>query len=437
MKISIFGLGYVGCVSMGCLAKNGHKIIGVDNNETKVRFVGEGKSPIVEPEIDTILHQQIKLGNIATSTDPIFSVCSTDVSFIAVGTPGTGNGHLDFSAVFKVAEEIGRAVREKDDFHVVAVRSTVLPGTCEKIESIIAEKSRKLPGEDFSVVSNPEFLREGTAVRDYYNPSYTLIGSNNQNAVERMKAVYCGVDAPIVVVERRIAEMIKYVNNSFHALKISFANEVGNICKSLDIDSHELMKVFCMDTKLNISPYYFKPGFSYGGSCLPKDLKALATIAHDSYLKCPVIESIDVSNEVQKEVVLNRILSFGKQKLGFLGLSFKAGTDDLRSSPIVDVIEKLLGKGFEIKIFDRNVHLSQLVGANREFIMQRIPYISRFITSNANEVFDHAEVIIIVNNEDEFADMLNRLGNGKTVYDLVNLKLVQISDTIDYKGLSW
>jgi GDP-mannose 6-dehydrogenase len=437
MKISVFGLGYVGCVSIGCLAQNGHEIIGVDNNETKVRFVGVGKSPIIEPEVDVILAEQKKAGKISTTTDPLSAVLSTDVSFVAVGTPGTNNGHLDFSAVFKVAEEIGTAIKQKREFHVVAVRSTVLPGTCEKIESIIKKMSGKESGKDFCVVSNPEFLREGTAVRDYYSPSYTLIGSDNSRAVDVMKNVYSGIKAPLIVTDRKIAELIKYVNNCFHALKITFANEVGNICKAIGVNSHELMDIFCMDTKLNVSPYYLKPGFAYGGSCLPKDMKALATIAHDSYIKCPVIESIEASNELQKDVVLNRILSFGKQKLGFLGLSFKAGTDDLRSSPIVDVMEKLLGKGFEIKIYDKNVHLSQLMGANKEFILQRIPYISRFITDDPRELFDHSEVIVIVNKEDEFPGMVETMRDGKIVYDLVNLKLERKTSLPHYEGLSW
>lgn len=436
MNISIFGLGYVGSVGLACLAQLGHKVVGVDVSETKVGFINQGKSPIIETGLDQLLLEQHKKGAIRAITSAIEAVQRTDVSFICVGTPSTNEGHLNLEGIFRVSSEIAKGIKVKPGFHVLAIRSTVLPGTNETVADIIQKESGKKLGEDFAVVSNPEFLREGTAIKDYYEPPLTLIGSSNDRARELMREVYSGINAPVVETEIKVAEMIKYVNNAFHALKVSFANEVGTICKKLDIDSHELMRVFCMDTRLNISPYYLKPGFAYGGSCLPKDLKALCTLAHDLYLKCPVIESIDASNEALKEATMKRIIAQGKQKIGFLGLSFKEGTDDLRNSPIVDVLEKLLGKGFDVKIHDRNVHVSQLVGANKKFILEKIPLISRFITSSIQEVVDHAELVVIVNKDKEYKDILTAISPAKIVFDLVRINGIP-PKTSNYEGISW
>jgi len=437
MNISIFGLGYVGCVGVACLANNGNQIVGVDVNPTKVDFINSGKSPIIEAELDEIIREHRESKMIRATHDGIEAVRETEVSFICVGTPPTLNGHLDLSVIFKVAEEIGKGLKLKDKFHVVVIRSTVLPGTNEKISEIIHAASGKVPNQDYAVVSNPEFLREGTAVRDYRNPPFTLVGCSNPAAIETMREIYAKIDAPFVVTDVKVAEIIKYVNNAFHALKVTFGNEIGSICKRMDIDSHKVMDIFCMDRKLNLSPYYFKPGFAYGGSCLPKDLKALTTIAHDAYLKCPVLESIEISNELLKDHVLQQIIAFGKQKVGLLGLSFKAGTDDLRSSPIVDIVENLLGKGFDIKIYDRNVRLSQLVGGNKEFIFERIPFISRFITEDWGQVVKQSEVIVVVNNEPEFRGILESLSPDKIVYDLINIDFKGKESMATYTGVAW
>jgi len=437
LNISIFGLGYVGCVGLGCLSKNGHKIIGVDLNEAKVSAINSGKSPIVEKDIDNIISEQYKMGNIEATHDSRYAVLNSDVSFICVGTPSTPNGHLNLNAIFKVADEIGKSIKEKDRFHIIVIRSTVLPGTNETVTKIVEDASGKEKDKDFAVVSNPEFLREGTAVHDYFHPSYTLIGSSSPNAVAIMKEIYSGLESPVVVTEIKIAELMKYVNNSFHAVKIIFANEVGSICKKLGINSHKLMEIFCMDTKLNISPYYFKPGFAYGGSCLPKDLKALCTIAHDNYLESPLLDSIDRSNESQKKIVYDQIIEFKKDKVGFLGLSFKAGTDDLRNSPILDIIERLLGKGFNLKIYDRNVRFSQLMGANREYILKKIPYISKFLIDNPDDLIRSSEVIVVVNSSSEFRDMLNRVPNNTIIYDLVNLDFKNKQNAENYIGVAW
>ena len=437
MNISIFGLGYVGCVGMGCLAKNGHTVIGVDLSKAKVDSINNGKSTIVENEIDTIIAEQHKLGKISATDDGFYAVQNTDISFICVGTPSTPNGHLNLNAIYKVAEEIGKAIKHKETFHTVVIRSTVLPGTNEKVSDIIAEAAGKENNIAFSTVSNPEFLREGTAVADYYSPPITIIGSKNIKAIDIMKKVYSEINAPVIVTDIKIAELMKYVNNAFHATKITFANEVGNICKKLGINSHELMKIFCMDKKLNISPYYMKPGFAYGGSCLPKDLKALNTIAHDHYLESPLLDSIERSNDFQKKIAYDQIIELNKEKIGFLGLSFKAGTDDLRNSPILDIIERLLGKGFEIKIFDRNVHFSQLMGANRDYILKKIPYISKFITDNPDEVIETSDLIVVVNNTFEFKEILNKVPRETIIYDLVNIDCKQKHQESNYIGVSW
>jgi GDP-mannose 6-dehydrogenase len=437
MNISIFGLGYVGCVSLGCLAKNGHNVIGVDLNNTKVDFINKGKSTIIEREIDNIISEQHKLGNISATTNGMEAVINTDVSFICVGTPSTSNGHLNLNSIFKVSEEIAKGIREKNSFHVVVIRSTVLPGTNAKVSKIIEDVSGKNCNKSFAVVSNPEFLREGSAAKDYYNPPYTLIGSNNDKAVESMKQIYEGIGSPFIITDIEIAEFIKYVNNAFHALKVAFANEIGNICSKMVIDSHKLMDIFCKDKKLNISSYYLKPGFSYGGSCLPKDLKAIKTIAHDFYIECPIIENIERSNDLQKKIVYEQILQFNKEKVGFLGLSFKSGTDDLRGSPIIDIIEQLLGKGFDVKIFDKNVRFSQLIGANKEYILKKIPYMSKFIVDDPTEIINKSDVIIVVNKEEEFSDILSKVPEDKIIYDLVNINFKNKERKKNYIGIAW
>jgi GDP-mannose 6-dehydrogenase len=437
MDISIFGLGYVGCVGLGCLSKNGHHVIGVDLDVTKTDYINNGKPTIFEKDIDELISQGHSLGRISATNDGIQAVKETDVSFMCVGTPSTPDGHLDLAAIFKVSEEIAKGIKEKNKFHIVVIRSTVLPGTNEKVSRNIENISGKKVDRDFTVVSNPEFLREGTAVHDYFNPSFSLIGSSNETAIASMKKLYEEIKAPIIITEIKTAELIKYVNNAFHALKITFSNEVGNICKKLGIESHGMMKIFCMDNKLNISPYYMKPGFAYGGSCLPKDLKALRTIAHDFYLECPLIESIEKSNDLQKRLCLEKILSFKKEKISFLGLSFKAGTDDLRNSPIIDIIEQLLGKGFSIKIYDKNVNLSKLIGANKNYILEKIPYISKFLIENPDEIIADSDVVVVVNKEKEFSGILERMPEDKIIYDLVNIEIKNKKLKKNYKGISW
>lgn len=428
MRISIFGLGYVGCVGVGCLARYGHQMVGVDPQATKVDFVREGRATIIEKDIDRILAEEHAAGRIRATQDVLEAVLQTQVSFICVGTPPTANGHLDLAAIHSVAEQIGEALRRKvEGRHVVAIRSTVLPGTQEAVSEIVARVSGLRSGEDFAVVSNPEFLREGSSVEDFSHPAFTLVGSNCDWASAVMREVYARIQAPFIETTPKVAEVMKYICNSFHALKITFANEIGNICQKLEVDSHEVMEIFCKDTKLNTSKAYLRPGFAYGGSCLPKDLKALRTIAHDHYLTTPVLDAIDDSNELQKELVFRRILELGLQNVGFIGLAFKAGTDDLRESPIVDVIERLLGKGFNVRICDPQVHVSKLTGANREFILKRIPFISRFITDDLEDTVRNSDLLVIVNKDKNSERALAPLTAGKVVYDLTAPQIAEPS----------
>lgn len=434
MKISIFGLGYVGCVSLGCLAQNGHQVIGVDTVDHKVNLINKGKPTIIEKDIDRIIGQQFQAGRICATKDYKKAVLNTDISIVCVGTPSKREGHLNLDYIYKVAAEIGEAIAEKERFHIIAIRSTVLPGTNAKVGEIIASASGKKRNESFSVVSNPEFLREGSAVADYYNPAVTVLGGDHDASLQAMADIYKDIKAPVEFVSIGAAEMIKYVNNAFHALKVSFANEVGNICKRLGIDSHEVMDVFCMDDHLNISPYYLKPGFAYGGSCLPKDLKALTTIAHDNYLSVPILNAVEESNGLQKNLAYEMIHQTGHRKVGILGLSFKAGTDDLRNSPIVEVAERLLGKGFELKIFDEKVNLTKITGTNRDYIEAHIPHLSELISSDLEEVVSNSDVIV-VNQKNEKLEELEKKYPDKMIIDLVRINHSRTNG--NYKGICW
>ena len=434
MNISIFGLGYVGCVSLGCLAQNGHNVIGVDIVDSKINLINNGKPTIIEKDIDKIIYEQWKKGRISATKDYIQTVKDTEISIICVGTPSTNEGHLNLKYIYNTSKQIGECLRKKEGFHIIVIRSTVLPGTNRKVGKIIEEVSGKKRNRHFAVVSNPEFLREGTAVQDYYNPAITVLGSDNIEAIQIMKDIYKDINAPIEETEIEVAEIIKYVNNSFHALKISFANEVGNICKKMNIDSHKVMELFCKDTHLNISPYYFKPGFAYGGSCLPKDLKGLKTLAHDFYLDSPILESIELSNKNQKDIAFEMIVNKGKKKIGILGLSFKKGTDDLRYSPTVELTEKLLGKGYSILIYDERVNLSRISGTNKEYIEKHIPHLSRLITDDFDYVVSNSELLVVTHNYDKFRNLHIRYPN-KVVIDLFRISEKQSGG--NYEGICW
>jgi GDP-mannose 6-dehydrogenase len=437
VKVSIFGLGYVGCVSMACISEGGHTVIGVDKNKTKVDLINAGKSPIIEKDLDRIILEQHKLGKISATIFVKEAIMNSEVSIVCVGTPSTPNGHLDMSAIMRVSEDIGKALSEKDEFHVVAIRSTVYPGSVDAIIKCIENVSKKNHNKDFTVIANPEFLREGTALKDYYSPSYILMSGSIDEGIEKLKLVYKNVNAPVIVAEIGVVELIKHISNTFHALKITFANEVGGICNKLSINSLDLMNIFCLDNKLNISTAYLKPGFAFGGSCLPKDLKALSAVAHDQFLECPVLESINKSNESLKLSVLNQIIAFGKNRIAFLGMSFKAGTDDMRGSPIIGIIEQLIGKGFDVRIFDRNIKESQLIGANKEEIYLKIPFIFKFLTVDPDQIIRHADIVVVVNRDEEYKDILNKVSPEVIIFDLVDINFDARAGLKNYVGIAW
>jgi len=435
LKVSFFGLGYVGCVGMGCLAKSGHTVIGVDTKSEKVDQINRGEATIVEADISDLIKNGVSDGFISATLDCDEAILNSDLSFIAVGTPNGPHGHLNLEYVFKVAKDIGKSLQKKNGFHVIIIRSTVLPGTNKQVADIVSAESGKNYGIDFAIVSNPEFLREGTAVKDFFNPELTVIGTDSEKAFDMMSKLYNEVDSKIYRVPIRVGEMIKYVNNSYHALKIAFANEVGNICKEMGVDSHALMNLFCEDTKLNISPVYFRPGFAYGGSCLPKDLKALTTLAHDNYIDVPVLSNIERSNSIQKEYVLEKIMEFSKKNIGILGLSFKKGTDDLRNSPAVEIVERLLGKGYWIHIYDKYIHLAKLTGTNKQEIENKIPKIGNYISDDLTDVVEKSEVIVITYNEPEFKGLISRYPDKK----FIDLSRIDKDKTTEgnYCGFSW
>jgi GDP-mannose 6-dehydrogenase len=433
MNISIFGLGYVGCVSLGCLAENGHNITGVDISSIKVDLVNNGKPTIIEKDIDVLVESNHKKGRIKATIEYREAILESEVSIVCVGTPSSNEGHLNLSYIFKTAEQIGEILKEKTTFHTIAIRSTVLPGTNEKYGEIIEKISGKKRNVDFAIVSNPEFLREGSAVEDYYNPPVTVLGSDSEKGLDIMESLYIELNGPVEKTDIKVAEIIKYVNNSYHALKITFANEVGNICKKLNVDSHDVMRLFGMDKQLNISTYYFKPGFAYGGSCLPKDLGALRTLAHDLYLDSPVLNSIEKSNSYQKDVAIELIKAKNKKKILVLGISFKSGTDDLRYSPIIDVVQNLIGNGYDVKLIDNHVQMSKIIGKNKSYVMEKLPHIAKLLTTDIVEAIEWAELIIITNKEKAFTDL--NLGKDKIIIDLARVK--EYMNHPYYNGINW
>lgn len=437
MRVSIFGLGYVGTVSAGCLARQGHEVIGVDPLRAKTDLINNGRSPVIEAEIDEIIQTSVREGRLRAVQDTAAAIQQTDLSFVCVGTPSLMNGNLDLRYIRHVCEEIGTALRNKTDRHVVVIRSTVLPGTMRRIViPLLEETSGKRAGADFSICHNPEFLREGTAVKDFEAPPATVIGEFDRCSGEVLAALYQDLDAPLIRTTLETSEMVKYTNNCWHALKIGFANEIGNLAKAVGVDAHEMMGIFCQDRKLNISPAYLKPGFAFGGSCLPKDLRALSYQAKMHDLQVPILSSILPSNEMQVARGLQLIIDKGHRRVGILGFSFKAGTDDLRESPVIEIIERLAGKGFDLRIYDKNVQLASLVGANRDFILNRIPHISKLMVDNVDQVLDHAQTVVIGTNDPDFRSVPERLRAGQVVVDFVRVADRRSEDGV-YDGICW
>jgi len=437
VKISVFGLGYVGAVSAGCLAALGHEVVGVDPVETKVSLTAKGKPPVVEKDLEQLLVDAVGKGLLRATTDSRAAVMETDCSLVCVGTPSKANGDLDLSHVSAVSKEIGKTLKDKKGRHIVVIRSTVLPGTLRGVViPLLEEASGKKAGVDFGVGNNPEFLREGTAVADFYHPPKTVIGATDPETADAIASLYAGIEGPMIRTSIEVGEMVKYSDNVWHALKVAFANEIGSLCKAASIDSHAVMDIFCQDTKLNLSPYYLRPGFAFGGSCLPKDVRALTYRARALDLDLPVMNAILPSNQRQVARGLDAILSTGKKKISFLGMSFKAGTDDMRESPVVELIERLLGKGLDIRIFDRNVNLAKLVGANRDYLLKTVPHVSSLLVDTIEEALGHGEAIVVGNSDPEFLGIAPKLGAHQTLIDLVRIKdQGQLAGR--YDGINW
>jgi GDP-mannose 6-dehydrogenase len=437
MRLSVFGLGYVGCVSAACFAREGHEVTGVDVSPVKVEIINSGRSPIVEAGIGELIQEMVSSGRLRATTDSAEAVAASDVSLVCVGTPSRDNGSLDLTYVKRVCQEIGAALEHKRERHTVVIRSTMLPGTIEgTVVPALEVYSGKKAGRDFGVCINPEFLREGTSLKDFYSPPFTLVGADDEDTAAVVSRLYSKIDAPLYVTPVKAAEMVKYACNCFHALKVSFANEIGNVCKGLGIDSHEVMRVFCEDRKLNLSPYYLKPGFAFGGSCLPKDLRAINYKAKELDVDVPLLSSILPSNRRQVERAVEMVLKTGRKKVGVLGFSFKAGTDDLRESPMVTLIEALIGKGIHLAVYDRDVSLARLFGANKEYIEREIPHISQLMRASVDEVLEASDVLIVGNKSEEFREIEGRLRNDQLVIDLVRLFDGRTSDD-KYQGICW
>src|SRR5437870_10698962 len=404
MRVSVFGLGYVGCVTASCLARAGHEIIGVDVNREKVEMINAAASPVVEPGLTELLAEVVGARRLRATTSPRDAVASSALSLICVGTPGRVNGQLDLRAIERVGRAIGEALTARSEIHTVVLRSTVLPGVTEKV---LVPAILSGSGPDYRprlrVAVNPEFMREGSSLRDFATPPLTLVGCDDPETAGLLRSLYAGVDAPFVHAGVKTAEMAKYVANAFHALKVSFANEIGDLCAALGADPQEVMRIFLMDRKLNVSEAYLRPGFAFGGSCLPKDLRALQYAARSADVWAPLLSTILPSNEAQIRRAIEAVLAARKRRVGVVGLSFKPGTDDLRESPTVALVEALIGKGCEVKVLDRNVSLARLIGANRRYIEEEIPHIASLMCEDLKTLLDHADVLVIGNTGEEAA----------------------------------
>ena len=438
-SISIFGLGYVGSVTAACLAHRGNRVIGVDVNLDKVEALDSGRSPILEPQLNELVAENNKACRLHATADPLAAVLQSEISFVCVGTPSQRNGKLDLSHLERVCQQIGEALARKDKFHLVALRSTVLPGTAENLVIPTLEKaSGKLAGKDFAVCVNPEFMREGTGVADFLNPSVTIIGAADPAHSRILREVYEWLPGEICETSLGVAQMVKYVCNVWHAVKVAFGNEVGTLCKQLDVDAEAVMEIFCRDTRLNVSSAYLKPGFAFGGSCLPKDLRALTYCAKEQDLSLPLMESLLDSNQQHLERAVALVMSTGKKRIASLGLSFKAGTDDLRESPQVQLIKRLLGEGCQIRIWDDNVSLGRLLGSNRQYIEEVIPHIGSLLCPTLSEAIDGADIVLIGTRGIDNGTLKRHIRPEHIIIDLVNLqKSCRPNGSALYNGICW
>ena len=439
LSVSIFGLGYVGSVSAACFASMGHKVMGVDVSRAKVEMMDSGKTPIIEDRMSEMVAEAHRAGRLQATTDATAAVMDSEVSFVCVGTPSLKNGKLDLSHIEGVAREIGAAIRQKKSPHVFVLRSTVLAGTTETVAIPILEKeSGKKCGQDFTVCYNPEFMREGNAVSDFLNPPYTILGASDTRHLAPLRELYKNTPGTLYETTIPVAEMVKYFSNCYHALKVGFANEMGTMCKHLGVDAHAVTKIFTSDTKLNISSAYLFPGFAFGGSCLPKDLRAITYKAKELDLELPLLESLMPSNAEHIDRAVEMVMSTRKKKIAQLGLSFKAGTDDLRESPQVQLIKRLMGEGLEIKVWDEDVSLGRLAGANREYIEQVIPHIGSVLSADLEGVLSTAEVVILGNKSASKERLAKYLRPEQIVIDLIHLDETRRPvGARKYEGICW
>jgi GDP-mannose 6-dehydrogenase len=437
MEVSVLGLGYVGAVSAGCLAQEGHDVIGVDSEPRKVDLINAGKSPVIEKDIGQIIERQVADGRLAATMDVIDAVQRSDLVLVCVETPSRSNGDLELKFIRRVCEEIGTAMRFHHGAPALVFRSTMLPGTMrEVVIPTLEASSGRRAGIEFGVCINPAFMREGTAVHDYFNPPKTVIGELNRASGDLAASLYDRINAPLIRTDIQTAEMVKYADNAWHALKIGFANEIGNVCKELEVDSHGVMDIFCQDTKFNLSPYYLKPEFAFGGSCLPKNLRALLYKARTLDVSVPILAAILPSNEQQIQRGVRAVMEKNSKKVGILGVSFMAGADDLRESPVVELTERLIGKGFDLRIYDGNIGMAGIHGANRDYIFNHIPHISRLMVPSVDEVLDHAGTIVIGNAAPEFCNVPQRLNEGQTLIDFVRVTDSRSGNGV-YEGICW
>ena len=438
MKLSVFGLGYVGAVSSACLAELGHQVIGVDISETKVDLINSGCPPILEDKIGEITSKVVKDGHLRAVTDTKAAVMDSDVSLVSVGTPSSVDGAISLKAIDRVIEQIGRAIRSKTGSHTVVIRSTVLPGTTEDyIAPALTRASGRNIGQDLNLCFNPEFLREGSSVEDFYNPPFTVMGSMTEDGFTILEEMYGKIGAPLVRTNCQIAESVKYLSNAFHAVKITFANEIGALLKSCNLDAREAMAIFCQDGDLNISSAYLRPGYAFGGSCLPKDLRAILSLAKRNNVELPFLSSVLRSNETHIERAFKLVTSRPRGKVAFFGLSYKAGTDDLRESPLVVLAERLIGRGYDLAIVDKYIDIARLTGANKEFIMREIPHLERLIVSNPVEAVTGSDIVVLCHADSESVATIVNYYENQLIVDLQGLKELQDLSGAEYEGICW
>lgn len=439
MRISVLGIGYVGAVTSACLCDSGHSVIAIDKDPVKVKCLQSGQSPIIEKDLDALIAENVKKGTLKATLDVKEAIMQSDISLICVGTPSREDGSLDFTYVKSVCQEIGDVLKTKATFHTIVLRSTMVPGSAMDLCLPILEKaSGKKAGVDFGFGNNPEFLREGSAIYDYYNPPKIVVGANDEKSATTIMSLYEGINAPRVMTEVNIAEGVKYADNAWHAMKIGFANEMGNILSDCGVDSHKVMDIFCLDTKLNISNAYLKPGFAFGGSCLPKDVRAIRAVGKSKGLTTPLFDSLLIANDNQVERAFGMIKKSGAKTVAMLGLSFKAGTDDLRESPLVTLADKLLSAGFNIKIYDPNVYkASQSNGANNNYINNTIAHISQHLVKTSDDIKSDIDLYVIGNNGEDFSDIIQSINDEKTpILDLVRIN-PDIESRSGYHGICW